>query len=238
MNRVLVLRDALLLGIGQLSDLRVIRVFVTVLAVVAVVTAPFALVVVGVAWVIEVLTPAHLSLPWLGEVRFLGLLTAGLGSRASWMFWTYVVAPLVLVAVGMFLDGIVDAVERRHYAGLPQPQRRKPGEVIIYAIRFLGLTASVSLGALIVSLFSGVLAPVVMVAANGYLIAREYFETVAMRRIGQRDARRLGRAHPALLWVLGALVAVGMTLPYVNLLVPVVGIAAFTHIFHSLHESR
>jgi CysZ protein len=233
-TRIHLLGKALKLGVGQLSDPRVLRVVVMAVAVVAVLTAPFAVVFVGAAWLIELLTPANITLPWLGEVGFLGLVTTGLGSRASWLFWSYFVAPLALATVGLFLDTIVNAVERRHYGDLPAVRTRSQGETIFYAARFFGLTVSVSLAALIVSLFSGWLGPVVLVGANGYLIAREYFETVAMRRLDLPAARQLMRENLMLLWSMGGLVAVAMTLPYINLLVPAVGVATFTHLFHML----
>lgn len=228
---------ALIRGAGQLTDPRVLGVLLAALAVVAVLTAPFAIVFVGLAWIVEALTPAELSLPWIGEVRFLGVLTQGLTSWAGWSFWTYVISPLTLAAVGMFLETIVAAVERRHYPALPPVRRRGAGEAVLYGLRFLGLTLSVSAAALIASFFAGWLAPAVFVAANGYLIAREYFETVALRRMPLTEARGLARANGALLWLTGAALALAMTVPVLNLLVPVAGVAAFTHLFQALRAT-
>ncbi len=225
----------LLRALAQLSDARVLGILVTSVLLMLLLTAPFAAVFLAVAWVIEAVTPASVTLPWLGEVSFLGVLTQGLFSRASWVFWTYVMAPVAGGIMGLFLENVVAAVERRHYPALPAVKPRPIASSLFYALRFFALMALVSLAALIVSFFSGPLAPVVFVAANGYLIAREYFETAALRRIDETRARQLERASLGALWLLGCLLALAYTLPFVSLLVPVTGVAAFTHVFHRLN---
>lgn len=223
---------ALRLALAQLADPRLLKVLALTLVITLVLVGPFYLVFVVLAWFIELVLPASLSLPWLGEVSFLGVYTVGLVSKASWVFWTYVMAPVALAVIGLFYDMVVDAVETRHYPGLPALRRRPVLELVGYALRFLGLTLGVSLLALVASFFAGFLAPLVFILANGYLIAREYFETVALRRLPEAEtAQRRARDMPVL-WALGALLAAALTVPYVNLVVPLAGVAAFTHLYH------
>lgn len=223
---------ALRMAIAQLTDPRLIKVLVLSLLITFLLVGPFYLVFVLAAWLIELVLPASLSLPWLGEVSFLGVYTVGLVSKASWVFWTYVMAPVALAVIGIFYDMVVDAVEARHYPGLPPVRRRPVLELVGYALRFLALTLGVSLLALIASFFTGFLAPVVFVVANGYLIAREYFETVALRRLTEAETHARARQALPVLWALGAILAVGLTVPYVNLVVPLIGVAAYTHLYH------
>jgi len=218
----------------QLADMKILGVLVLALALMLLVTAPFGLVFVGFAWFIELITPASLSLPWLGQVTFLGVLTKGLVSSTSWVFWTYIMAPVATGIIGLFLDRIIGAVEARHYPQLPTIKPMSLAKSIAYALRFFGLMILVSLAALIASLFSGVLAPVVFVLANGYLIAREYFEAVALRRMDETAARAFEARHRPALLALGVLLALALAVPFVNLLVPIIGVAAFTHMFHGL----
>ncbi len=227
----------LLRALTQLSDPRVLGILATSVLLMLLVTAPFAAVFLAIAWVIEAVTPASVTLPWLGEMSFLGVLTQGLFSKASWVFWTYVMAPVAGGIMGLFLENVVAAVERRHYPALAPVRPRSIAASLFYALRFFGLMALVSLAALIVSLFSGPLAPVVFVAANGYLIAREYFETVALRRIDEARAKQLERANITGLWLLGCVLALAYTVPFVSLLVPITGVAAYTHVFHRLNAS-
>lgn len=226
--------SALRLALAQLGDWRLLKVLAKTLAVTLLLVGPFYLIFVALAWVIEAVMPASVNLPWVGEVEFLGAYTSGLVSKAAWVFWTYVVSPVALAVVGLFYDGIVNAVEARHYPGLPPVRRRPMHEQIGYALRFLGLTLGVSLVALILGLFSGVLAPAVFVTANGYLMAREYFETVALRRLPEPEAARLERGNLPTLWALGALLALALAVPVVNLAVPLVGVAAYAQLFHRL----
>jgi uncharacterized protein involved in cysteine biosynthesis len=92
----------------------------------------------------------------------------------------------------------------------------------------------VNLVAMIFYLLSGPFAPLVFWAVNGYLFGREYFELVALRRMGAVDMRRLRRRHGLRIWLAGTLMAVPLSIPVLNLLVPVVGVAAMTHLFHRL----
>jgi uncharacterized protein involved in cysteine biosynthesis len=95
-------------------------------------------------------------------------------------------------------------------------------------------TGDGNLLALAVYLFAGPLAPVVFWVVNGYLLGREYFTMVAMRRVGRAGARALRRRHAGEIWLAGTLMAAPLSVPLVNLLIPVLGAATFTHLFHRL----
>ena len=69
---------------------------------------------------------------------------------------------------------------------------------------------------------------------NGNLLGREYFVLVASRRIGRPAAKALRRSHWALIWTAGTLMAAPLTVPLLNLIIPVLGVASFTHLFHRL----
>lgn len=228
---------ALRLSIAQITDWRFIKVLLLSLGLTLVLTGPFYLVFVVIAWLLDVLLPASISLPWGGEMGFLGAYTVGLASKATWVFWTYVMAPVAMAVIGLFLETVVDAVEARHYRDLPTVRPRPFSELVGYALRFLGLMLAVSLTAFVASFFAGVFAPVIFVAANGYLIAREYFETVALRRVTEQEAKRLTGTNLPALWALGAALALALTVPFVNLIVPIVGVAAFTHMYHRLSRA-
>jgi uncharacterized protein involved in cysteine biosynthesis len=69
---------------------------------------------------------------------------------------------------------------------------------------------------------------------NGYLLGREYFQLVAMRRLGAAGAANLRRHFGPRIWLAGVLMAVPLSVPVLNLIVPVIGVAVFTHQFHRL----
>ncbi|HHS89608.1 MAG TPA: hypothetical protein ENJ26_04490 [Rhodobacteraceae bacterium] len=229
---------ALKRAIRAMTDPKVIGILLLSLALMLLLTGPFVGVFLALVWIIELLTPEKLNLPWLGEVSFLGVFTKGLVSRTSWVFWTYIMAPVAVSIVGFFLDRIVAAVEARDYPALPAIRSRTFSESLIYSLRFLALMATVSLAALIASFFAGILAPVIFVLANGYLISKEYFDTVGLRRLPETEVSALEGANQTTLWLLGIGLALGLTVPFLNLLIPIFGVAAYTHVFHGLIGNR
>ena len=46
------------------------------------------------------------------------------------------------------------------------------------------------------------------------------------------------RTHYVTVWAAGILMAVPLSVPLVNLLVPILGAATFTHIFHKLEAAE
>jgi uncharacterized protein involved in cysteine biosynthesis len=78
------------------------------------------------------------------------------------------------------------------------------------------------------------LAPIIFWGLNGFLLGREYFTLAAIRRVGRTKAKQLRRRHVGRIWLAGALMAVPLSVPLVNLLIPILGAATFTHLFHAL----
>ncbi|MEP3297248.1 MAG: hypothetical protein ABJO27_12360, partial [Pseudoruegeria sp.] len=66
----------------------------------------------------------------------------------------------------------------------------------------------------------------------------EYLQLVAMRRVGRQQAAALRRQFAPQIWISGALMAVPLSIPFVNLLIPVLGAATFTHLFHRLTDEK
>lgn len=165
--------------------------------------------------------------PWLDAVvRALGALGALVG---AWLLF-----PAVLSGVlGLFLDGIVDSVERRHYPWLPPPRRQGVLEALLAGGRLAALGIALNLLALPLYLVPG-LGLAAWLALNGLLLGREWLEAVAGRRLSPPEARALRRAHRGEMWLGGTLVAALLLVPVLNLVTPVVGIALMTHRFHRL----
>ena len=78
------------------------------------------------------------------------------------------------------------------------------------------------------------LAPVIFWLVNGFLLGREYFQLVAARRIGRERAAELGRRYFWRVWATGTAMAIPLSVPVLNLVVPILGVAVFTHQYHRL----
>ena len=88
--------------------------------------------------------------------------------------------------------------------------------------------------ALIVYVFLAPFALFIFWGMNGFLLGREYFTLAAMRRVGRDRAKVLRRKHFVTIWAAGILMAMPLSVPLVNLIIPILGAATFTHIFNRL----
>jgi len=85
---------------------------------------------------------------------------------------------------------------------------------------------------LILTPFVGPLAPVLFYGANGWLLGREFFHMVARRHLPAEAATALRRRRGGTVMLLGVGIAVLLTVPLLNIVVPVLAAAAYTHLFH------
>jgi uncharacterized protein involved in cysteine biosynthesis len=218
-------------ALGQLDDPRFLRV--TGLGIVLAL-ALLAGLGVGLAVLADAILPHSLTLPWWGTVPLRPALWGWAAALLTMGLSVILMVPVAAMMSGLFLDRVADAVEAEHYPGLPpaapQPMLRSVGANLSFA----ALVLVANLLALFVYLLSGPFAPLVFVALNGWLLGREYFDLAATRRLGPGPARAMRRANAGTVWVAGMLMCAPLAVPVANLLVPVIGAATFTHLFHAL----
>lgn len=223
----------LLRALGQLGDPRFLRVVLRSLALTVVALAlVFWAVMLGLGW----LMPDTVTLPWIGETSLVETLADWAAVGLMLALSAVLMVPVAAGVVGFFLDDIVDAVEARHYPGLPPVRGASLGQQAADALRFFGLVVAANLVALVIYLAVPPLAPFVFWLVNGYLLGREYFTLVAARRMDRAAAAALGRRYFWQGWVAGTAMVVPMTVPLLNLFVPLVGVAVFTHQFHRIAQ--
>jgi len=223
--------SAFLLALGQIGDPRFLRVLVLGAALSR---ALLAGIYAGFLQLILWVAPETLSLPFVGEVGGVHQLLGGASLLLMIGLSVFLMVPVAALFSGLFLDDVVLAVEARHYPGLAPAAGLGLADGLIAAINFFGVLVAVNALALLAYVFVGPLAPLVFWAVNGYLLGREYFELVAMRRLGRPAAREMRRRNRGTIWMAGILMAAPLSFPLVNLVIPVLGVATFTHIFHRL----
>lgn len=184
----------------------------------------------ALAWVL----PEAVTLPWIGEVGFVDDVASWAALALMLTLSVVLMVPAAAAAVGFFLDDVAAAVEARHYPRLAPA--RSPGLAVEarQALGFFALVVTANLGALAVYLLAPPLAPLAFWLVNGFLLGREYFTLVAQRRLSPEAAARLRGRHAGRVWLAGVAMALPMSLPIVNLFVPILGVAVFTHQFHRL----
>ena len=149
----------------------------------------------------------------------------------------------ISATIGLYLEGVAEVVERRHYPGLPAPHGQSIGAAVRSGLKFALVAILLNLAALFVYLiFTLVLLPFlnpfVFYALNGYLFGREYYEIVALRRLDDKQAGELRRRNSGRVFLAGVAIAVMLTVPILNLIAPVIATAFMVHIFESIRRGE
>ena len=183
--------------------------------------ACFAALHVGAIWIIHRALALHGWLAWGADI--LGSVAASV--LALWLFLP------VATAIGMmYFDRIAASVERRFFPWLPPPAgaslMEQAWDGVVVALKVLALNV---LALILAFLLPGIgLILGWMIAA--YAIGRGLFVAVAMRRMPRKMAEALYRSSRGVVLTQGAILALAAYVPVLNLLVPVVGVAAMVHV--------
>ncbi|HEV7264047.1 MAG TPA: EI24 domain-containing protein [Falsiroseomonas sp.] len=170
---------------------------------------------------------------WLaGGEGWLATIAAAAGGLLAVLALWWLFLPMLLAIASLFLDGVAEAVELRHYPSLPPPVGAStPAQV------WSGVTLAAKMGALtLVLLPISLLVPFIGVpvlwAVAAIALGEGLFAGVAQRRMPVAAAEELKRRRRWQIWGLGgALALLGAVAP-LNLLVPVIGTAAMVHLLH------
>ncbi len=188
----------------------------------------------GLLWLIEWLTADPITLPGVGEITWLGDLL-GWGSLGLMLFLSiFLMVPVASAITSLFLDEVADAVEEKHFPTLHPTPPVGFAEGLRDTVNFLGVLIGANIFAFVLYAIFPFAAFFIFYALNGYLLGREYFQLAAMRRIGRVKAKELWTRNKGTIWAAGCLMAVPLTFPLINLVIPILGAATFTHLFHQL----
>ncbi|WP_170592975.1 EI24 domain-containing protein [Ruegeria arenilitoris] len=183
---------------------------------------------------INALAGQEISLPFVGDVPWLNDVLNYSGIFLVLILPVFLMVPVASAITSMFLDEVAQAVEDRHYPNLPPVPSVPIWDAVLDSLGFLGVLIIANVLALVLYALFTPLAPFIFWGMNGFLLGREYFTLAAMRRIGRDGARALRARHAGTIWVAGILMAIPLSIPLVNLVIPIIGAATFTHIFHGL----
>jgi len=182
---------------------------------------------------------------WAGE--------AFLGTGWGWIDWiieqaldfgVWIVALLVFPAImimvmGLFLDDIAAAVERRYYAQDPPGKPLGVGRGLLVAIRLGSVILLINILALpfyIAFIFIPFLSLVLYYVVNGFLLSREYMELAGLRHLDEKSVRTLRRGNRTYVFLAGCVIAFLFTVPGVNLIAPILGASFMVHVFKTLYH--
>lgn len=208
----------LIRAFGQLDD----RVFLGVtLRSLGWALASFVALLAGSVWLLE---------QWVGQGGWLGWLAGLLGGLGVLLAAVWLFVPVALLIATIYVDPVAEAVERRFY---PLSGPARPASWAEQG--WDGAVLAVQVGLLqVATLAASVLLPgvgsVLGIAVTGWAIGRGLFVSVAMRRLNRADALAAYRRRRLAVIVPGVALALLTFVPPLNLLMPVLGIAAMVHV--------
>ncbi|WP_425043449.1 EI24 domain-containing protein [Primorskyibacter sp. S87] len=225
--------NSFLLAIGQIGDPRFRKVLMLGVGLTfALLVAAYA----GFLWLIQFFVGEETTLPVLGPVTWLNDLLSVSSFIFMMVLSVFLMVPVASAITSMFLDEVAQAVEDKHYPQLPPVEGIPILDALWDSLGFLGVLIAANLAAFVLYVMFPPMSLFIFWAMNGFLLGREYFTLAAMRRVGRENAQVLRRRHSGTIWMAGTLMAVPLSVPLVNLLIPILGAATFTHIYHKLDK--
>ncbi|MBI1180732.1 MAG: hypothetical protein GC201_09255 [Alphaproteobacteria bacterium] len=165
---------------------------------------------------------------------FLNILVHAVGVVGAVFVALMLFPALTGIVVGLFLDDIAEATERRYYPADPPGREASLATSTWQGLRLLMLVVAVNLLALplyVVCIFFPPLSAALYYAVNGWLLSREYFGMVAARHTDAAGERALRRRWSGRLFLAGCLIAFLFTVPVLNLAAPLIGTALMVHVY-------
>jgi uncharacterized protein involved in cysteine biosynthesis len=225
----------ILKAVGQIGDNRFLGVMAKGVGLTIALLFAFT---VAFAYTIGAIVPDSFALPWIGEITWIDNVASIAVIPVMIGASVFLMVPVASVFTGLFLDDIAEAVEAKYYPNQPKVAGVALTEGLFESLKFLGVLIGVNLLALVLYILFAPLAPLIFWSVNGLLLGREYATLVAARRLGSRGARAYRSQNFIGIWTLGTVMAIPLTIPILNLFVPILGVAAFTHQFHRITRGQ
>lgn len=140
-----------------------------------------------------------------------------------------------LVIISFMLEPVARAVEKKHFPDLEAPRNQSVGEAVMIGLRYGAIAIVLNLIFLPLYIIP-ILNIFVFGALNGYLLGREYFELVALRRLDVPSMKAMWRRHRSRWFIAGVLITLLLSIPLVNWFMPVVAVAFMLHMFESMRR--
>ena len=160
----------------------------------------------------------------------LGWLAGVAGLAGAVMLALFLFVPVATGIATLFVDRVAMAVERRHFPALPPGV---PAPLMAQAwdgVALGGLVLGMQVLALVVAVLIPGLGLIVGWFVAAWAIGRGLFMAVALRRCDRAAALALYRQRRFSVLVQGGLVALAGLVPGLNLVAPVLGLAAMVHV--------
>ncbi|VAV87894.1 hypothetical protein MNBD_ALPHA02-1150 [hydrothermal vent metagenome] len=143
--------------------------------------------------------------------------------------------PIATVFMSLYLDDVVDAVENKYYPDRKAGKRLGVGHLAYLAVRlaFMIIFLNIIVIPLYVFFFWVPFVPlVIFYTLNSYLLGWGYYEMVAVRHLGIREAGQHRKSIRGQVLGGGFVITLLYSFPVINLTAPILGAAILAHLFH------
>ena len=186
-------------------------------------------------WALRQIFAGPIHLPWWGDVVP--------GPALGWaslmllpLMGFFLMAPVASAFSGLYAENVASQIEKIHYPSR-KGQELDFWDGLMGSLGVMGAVLAIAVISLIATPFLGPLAPVLFYGANGWLLGREFFQMAARRHMDGESASNLRETVSGPVLALGIMIAFALSIPLVNIAVPVLAAASFTHLFHMLSGS-
>jgi CysZ protein len=153
-----------------------------------------------------------------------------LGAVGALVLAIFLFLPVAAAIGTLYFDRIALAVERRFYPWLPPPQGASLITQTWDGIAVAGRVLALNAVALLLTLMLPGIGLILGWMIATYAIGRGLFVAAAMRRMPRAAAESLYSSQRGVVLLNGAILAAAAYVPFINLLIPVIGTAAMVHV--------
>ena len=144
-------------------------------------------------------------------------------------------APISTIFISIFLDDVIDCVEDKFYSENKAGKRLGILNLAFLALRimFFIIVLNILMIPLYVLLFWIPFVPIILFyILNGYLLGWGYYEMVAVRHLGIKEAGVHRKSIRGPILGAGLIMTLLFMVPIVQFTVPILGAALICHLFH------
>ena len=147
---------------------------------------------------------------------------------------TVLFVPLSTIIFSIFQEYIIKNIELKYYPETIQKTEAKTTTFLIAGLKLLGWTIIIHIFLFPLAIFFGGAfwwAPLIIII-NGYLLSKEYFEAVGLRRFSYTDVKTIKNNLLFPCWLYGLISAILFLIPIINLFVPAVLTLTMLHLLN------
>ncbi len=175
------------------------------------------------------------SSDWEWWQDFVNNMMGWLFTSAFFFFVFMFFAPISTIFISIFLDDIIDRVEDKHYPNNKAGKRLGVAHLAFLALRIMFFVIILNLVVLPLYVLLFWIPPVplaIFYLLNGYLLGWGYYEMVAVRHLGIKEAGVHRKSIRGVILVAGMIMTLLFMVPIVQFTVPILGAALICHLFH------